>query len=79
MLRGILNAVPMTVLMVAVVGITLALVVGLVSLIRRFVPASRWPGGPQHPLSDGPVPKRKLAQRDVLCVAWRTRGRRRAP
>ena len=41
MLRGILNAVPMTVLMVAVVGITLALVVGLVWLIRRFVPATR--------------------------------------
>jgi hypothetical protein len=40
-LRGILNAVPIAVLMVAVVGLALAVVVLAVWLVRRSVPATR--------------------------------------
>src|ERR1700710_1967756 len=41
MLRGVLNAVPIQVLMLAVVGITLGLVVVAVWQIRRAVPSTR--------------------------------------
>src|SRR4051812_15881071 len=41
MLRGILNAVPMLVLMVAVVGFTCGLVVLAVWLVRRAAPETR--------------------------------------
>jgi uncharacterized membrane protein YqhA len=39
--RGVLNAVPIAVLLLAAVALTIAVVVGAVWLIRRTVPATR--------------------------------------